>query len=107
MKALKFIFEMLWYCKEYIRTRFFQPNAIDTSVIRTEHVIDLADQTYINEYEVFQDAWVDTFGYRLNDKTMERHFADYCYHNTIPEWVESYVRKTIEKDNPCKMEKKQ
>lgn len=107
MKALKFIVEFLWYCKEYMRIRFFQPKPIDTSVIQTEHIIDLADWKYTNEYEIFQAAWIDLFGYRLNDEAMGKHFADYCYHNTIPTWVENYVRKTIEEDNPCKMEEKQ
>lgn len=109
---LKSIFELLWYIKEFIRIRFFPTRWVTTPVYQTlddwtlgpqkpssikvisdQHIIYLANIRGTNEYEIFQDAWHDNFGYRLLEETMGGYFVTYAMDSEIPDWVEDYIRK--------------
>ena len=61
------------------------------------HVAAAACYLQVGEFRVFELAWEDWHGEKPNQKTVERHFVRYLFHQTVPIWVRHYVRKVLER----------
>ncbi len=58
-------------------------------------VMDAAAALGIREYDFFDLAFRRWFGRRAETRFLERVFADYMFHRTVPPWVRSLGREVL------------
>lgn len=73
--------------------RFDEPLPRDLADILTATA--LLDTT---EFVVFQLAYQDWFGTRVDEKVIEPYFSAYMFDEQVPAWVSHFTRRVIELD---------
>jgi hypothetical protein len=51
----------------------------------------------VSEYEVFQLAYSDWYGKRMNNRTMDYRFENYLSEDVVPFWVWTFTKGVIQK----------
>ena len=59
------------------------------------HVHDAAALLHLREYDLFRLAWWRWFGKDGDDKTLERRFVAYMFHQVVPLWVRQFCRDVL------------
>ena len=57
----------------------------------------VAQYLEVSEYEVFQLAFSDWYGKRMNKRTMDYRFENYLDEEVVPFWVWTFAKEVIEK----------
>jgi hypothetical protein len=58
-------------------------------------VLDAAALLHLREYDVFRLAWWRWFGRDGDEKTLERRFVAYMFHQVVPLWVRQFCRDVL------------
>ena len=58
-------------------------------------VSDAAAVLQLREFDLFRAAWQSWFGRAPDDRTVERVFVDYLFHQSIPLWVRQFARRVV------------
>ena len=75
--------------------KFFSRLRQNSPAPDASHVAAAACYLEVGEFRLFEMAWEDWHGEMPDEKTVERHFVRYLFHQTVPIWVRHFVRKVL------------
>jgi hypothetical protein len=67
-------------------------------------VLDAAAILHLREYDLFRLAWWRWFGRDADDKTLERRFVAYMFHQVVPLWVRQFCREVLTQEREHRLD---
>ena len=67
-------------------------------------VLDAAALLHLREYDLFRLAWWRWFGRDGDDKTLERRFVAYMFHQAVPLWVRQFCRDVLAQEREQRLD---
>ena len=82
------------------------PRKEDEASADARAVVDAAWALQIGEFDLFRLAHRQWYGTEAEERALERRFAHYMFHESVPPWVRQYCRAVLERQREGRLDRR-